>query len=268
MPGLPEDPRPPDPGRGRCGHRRRRAVRPGAGAHAGRARGLDVLVIEARPRLGGRVLTAHCDSTGQALDLGATWFWPQTEPRMAALLDELGLSQQPAAGYGGRALAHRSQPRARAPRGAGRRACRPRAASPAARSSWCGRWPPPCRQAACAWVSHWTACGIGAPTLSLHPPRGPPIRARQVVLALPPRLVHQQVRMEPALPHRRARRPGAHADLDGRAGQGGGDLCPTVLARPGSLPATLLCANPQAVLGEVFDAGDGRAGALGRLFLR
>ena len=40
------------------------------------ARGLDVQVIEARQRLGGRVLTVHCEATGQALDLGPAWFWP------------------------------------------------------------------------------------------------------------------------------------------------------------------------------------------------
>ena len=56
------------------------------------ARGLRVQVLEARSRLGGRVLTAQCEATGQALDLGPTWFWPETEPRIAALLAELDLS--------------------------------------------------------------------------------------------------------------------------------------------------------------------------------
>ena len=51
------------------------------------ARGLRVQVLEARSRLGGRVLTAQCEATGQALDLGPTWFWPETEPRIAALLE-------------------------------------------------------------------------------------------------------------------------------------------------------------------------------------
>src|SRR3990167_9827209 len=59
------------------------------------ARGLDVQVIEARERLGGRVLTAHCQATGQALDLGPTWFWPDTDPRITALLTQLGLGSQP-----------------------------------------------------------------------------------------------------------------------------------------------------------------------------
>src|SRR5659263_252318 len=53
-------------------------------------RGLEVQVIEARERLGGRVYTEHCEFTGQALDLGPTWFWLDTEPRIATLLTELG----------------------------------------------------------------------------------------------------------------------------------------------------------------------------------
>lgn len=51
----------------------------------------DFALFEARARLGGRVLTQRCAATGAALDLGATWFWPDSEPRIAALLDELGL---------------------------------------------------------------------------------------------------------------------------------------------------------------------------------
>ena len=56
------------------------------------ARGLRVQVLEARSRLGGRVLTAHCEATDQHLDLGPTWYWPETEPRIVALLAELDLS--------------------------------------------------------------------------------------------------------------------------------------------------------------------------------
>jgi monoamine oxidase len=56
------------------------------------ARGLDVTLLEARERIGGRVLTRTDAQTGQALDLGATWYWPDTEPRISALLGELGLA--------------------------------------------------------------------------------------------------------------------------------------------------------------------------------
>lgn len=56
------------------------------------AAGLSCTVFEARSRAGGRVLTQASARTGAALDLGAAWFWPQTEPRVAGLLDALGLA--------------------------------------------------------------------------------------------------------------------------------------------------------------------------------
>lgn len=47
---------------------------------------IDYTVFEARQRPGGRILT-----TG-AHDLGPTWFWPQDNPKMAQLLNELQLA--------------------------------------------------------------------------------------------------------------------------------------------------------------------------------
>lgn len=68
-----------------------------AGLHAARmlqAAGIDFLLFEARDRLGGRIL-----STGEAgqesddgFDLGPSWFWPETQPALAALVDKLGLA--------------------------------------------------------------------------------------------------------------------------------------------------------------------------------
>lgn len=53
------------------------------------AAGRGCALFEARPRPGGRIRTGT--SGGTALDLGATWFWPDAEPRIAALLEDLGL---------------------------------------------------------------------------------------------------------------------------------------------------------------------------------
>lgn len=50
--------------------------------------GRDVLVIEGRSRIGGRILTAEVASA--CIDLGPAWFWPG-QPRVAALAAELGL---------------------------------------------------------------------------------------------------------------------------------------------------------------------------------
>ncbi len=55
-----------------------------AAAEALRRCGLDVLVLEARPRTGGRLL-----GTAEGLDLGATWCW-DGELRVLGLVDRLG----------------------------------------------------------------------------------------------------------------------------------------------------------------------------------
>ncbi|GLH81174.1 hypothetical protein SSBR45G_60830 [Bradyrhizobium sp. SSBR45G] len=54
-------------------------------------RGGPTALFEARHRLGGRVLSARSNA-GLALDLGPTWFWPETQPLLTGLIAELGLS--------------------------------------------------------------------------------------------------------------------------------------------------------------------------------
>ena len=51
-------------------------------------RGHDFLLVEARDRPGGRILTQR-DGAGY-FDLGPAWFWPG-QPRVASLIDRLGL---------------------------------------------------------------------------------------------------------------------------------------------------------------------------------
>lgn len=56
-------------------------------------RGVDYLVVEARERLGGRILSRPAKSSGATVnpyDLGAAWFWPG-QTRMARLIADLGL---------------------------------------------------------------------------------------------------------------------------------------------------------------------------------
>jgi len=50
--------------------------------------GVDFLLVEAQPQLGGRILTQNV--AGGAFDLGPAWFW-LGQPRMAQLIDRLGL---------------------------------------------------------------------------------------------------------------------------------------------------------------------------------
>ena len=53
------------------------------------ARGQSVLVLEARERLGGRILTEIDPDSGLAVDLGPAWFWPHRQPLIAALAQRL-----------------------------------------------------------------------------------------------------------------------------------------------------------------------------------
>jgi len=53
-------------------------------------KGLSVAVLEARNRVGGRLLSIAPDG----MDLGATWYWPN-EPRITRLISDLGLETFP-----------------------------------------------------------------------------------------------------------------------------------------------------------------------------
>lgn len=58
-----------------------------------RRAGVDFHLFEARDRAGGRILTV--DAVGNAaddgFDLGPSWFWPQMQPAIGELVEELGL---------------------------------------------------------------------------------------------------------------------------------------------------------------------------------
>ena len=53
-------------------------------------RQIDFQLIEARDRLGGRIMSVQSDGT--AFDLGPTWFWP-AQPRIEAMIQRVGLTQ-------------------------------------------------------------------------------------------------------------------------------------------------------------------------------
>ena len=52
-------------------------------------------VYEARNRLGGRILSVPSAVAGLSADLGPTWYWPDIQPRMARLVEDLGLPSFP-----------------------------------------------------------------------------------------------------------------------------------------------------------------------------
>jgi len=54
--------------------------------------GYAVSVLEARDRVGGRIVSEMIDAEPQAsVDLGPAWVWPQLQPRLSRLLEELGI---------------------------------------------------------------------------------------------------------------------------------------------------------------------------------
>ena len=62
-------------------------------AHRLHQAGIDFVLLEARTRLGGRILTVEAGEavSGEGFDLGPSWFWPDIQPAMGALVRRLGL---------------------------------------------------------------------------------------------------------------------------------------------------------------------------------
>ena len=56
--------------------------------------GIGFALIEARPRLGGRILSVDESGkeSGDGYDLGPSWFWPAMQPAFAELVERLGLA--------------------------------------------------------------------------------------------------------------------------------------------------------------------------------
>jgi monoamine oxidase len=231
------------------------------------ARGLRVQVLEARSRLGGRVLTAHCEATQQALDLGPTWFWPETEPRITALLAELGLPGMPQHDPGDALwLSDPNRAPERHSAAGGVHAGSRRIQGGAARlvDALAATLPP-------------DTVRMGAPVKSLHDcgnhiemtsTSGPALRARQVVLALPPRLVREHIQFQPSLPQAVLQAledsptwMAAQAKAVTTFGQ--------AFWRAAGQSGNAFVRHPQAVLAEVFDCcaepvdSSPQAGALG-----
>jgi monoamine oxidase len=224
-------------------------------------RGLAVQVIEARDRLGGRVRTEHCELTGQALDLGPTWFWLDTEPRIAALLTELGLASM-AQHDPGDALwltdPNREPERRVEPGGVHVGARRIQGGAAQLVQALAAALPAGCVRTGLAVQ----ALRDRGTFIELLPSTGQPLRARQVVLALPPRLVHEKIQFDPPLP------PAVWETLT---------ATPTWMAAQAKAVSTFaqpswrsaghsgnaFVRHAQAVLGEVFDASEGETGALG-----
>lgn len=170
----------------------------------------DVLLLEARPTLGGRILSA--DAAGRPVDvaqaaldrfdLGPSWFWPALQPELDALVTELGLARL-AQHEDGELLVERS------------------AHQPPVRLRGMVGEPPSTRlvggsgaliaalhtrldatRVLTGHTLHTLRLEAGELRLDVAGPGGEAVvvRAQQVMLALPPRLAAARLAFEPALP--------------------------------------------------------------------
>jgi monoamine oxidase len=221
--------------------------------------GRSYALFEARSRLGGRILSAS-SATGMALDLGATWFWPEIHPRIARLVADLGLASFPQHDSGdvlglkeadgklehlGGAPVHNG-----AMRLAGGMAVLIQALA--------GRLPADRLRLERALF----AVEDRGDHVALHFRSGDAlssVEARRAVLAIPPRVLAEQVRFDP-VPAEALRR----ALSETPTWMAGEAKALVAFARPfwreAGLSGNGFARHEQAVLGEIFDACDATAG--------
>jgi len=154
------------------------------------------LLLEARMRLGGRILSED------GFDLGPAWFWPDMQPEIAALIEELGLTgfQQYAQGD---VLVEQAptMPPARYP-GFGQMASSFRiAGGSAALVAALARDLPHANIRLGVTVTH-AELRDGGVNVTLRDAAGKneSVEARAMLLALPPRLAEKTITFAPALP--------------------------------------------------------------------
>ena len=232
-------------------------------AHLLETSGLNVTVLEARERIGGRVLGQTSEAGAHRFDLGPAWVWPEVNPRLAAWLNHLGLDlfEQQERGAGlielpSRATRRRDIGFAQQPpsmRIVGGIACLTDALH--------------ARLVRTQVLLGTRVCGLAANpdrTVSVEIERGgqaATILASSVILALPPRLLVSTLRWSPALPAELSRRwadtptwMAGHAKLTA--------LYSTAFWRAAGLSGSAV--SQAGPLAEVHDASDaeGRQAAL------
>ncbi len=160
--------------------------------------GRECAVFEARDRLGGRILSVPVD--GMALDLGPAWYWPQSQPRMARLIAELGLTHFPQHDQGTVLSLNDPDkaPQAYPTDGVHGGARRLEGGMASLIQALAANFP-----AGTLHLNHVLIAVIEqGDHVALHFRCGDSIRqisARRVVLAVPPRLLEEHVRFEPPL---------------------------------------------------------------------
>lgn len=228
-------------------------------------RGQPAVLFEARDRLGGRVLTRSCPATGQALDLGPAWFWPDKEPGITQLVEALGLPHHAQHDEG--AVLHLADVN-RAPEALPQQGIHGgarRLAGGSARLVEALADALPAAMLQTGWQLHelWDRGDHVELRFSVAQMLRI-VRARRVVLTLPPRLADETLDFEPPLPEplvaaMRATPTWMATQAKAVASYG------TPFWREAGQSGSAFVSHPQTVLGEIFDASDADTphGALG-----
>jgi monoamine oxidase len=179
-------------------------------SRAAAQRGAEVTVLEARARVGGRVLSHR--STAGAYDLGPAWVWPSIQPRIARAVQAAGLSLHDQAEAGGFVYQDHTGRTQRLPHGFAQEPPSMRITGGVAalvEAVAAGLAPEVVRLEHTVRRIALTETGVA---ITAETPSGPvTLRAARAALALPPRLI-AQIGIDPALP------PPAQATLAGVPG--------------------------------------------------
>lgn len=165
------------------------------------AQGVDCLVLEARDRIGGRILTTDIEGreSVDGVDLGPSWFWPDMHPDMARIVADLGLKAFPQYDEGDVLIEHEpgTPPRRLAGFRQEPRSMRLAGGTAALVRALADRLPPGTvrRQAQVCRL----ALRDGGVVLSMARSSDRELVAKQVILALPPRLIEQSIDFDPSL---------------------------------------------------------------------
>ncbi len=225
-------------------------------------------LYEARSRLGGRILSVPGAGDAMALDLGPTWFWPDTQPRMSKLVADLGLQFFPQHDNGSvlHLTDHDKRPdtiRVADLHGGAQRLA---GGMGALVDALANALPPDAMHLEQELLSV-RDLGAHVELLFRCAEATTIVRARQAVLAIPPRLLDERVRFEPALDA--ALRAALQATPTWMA-----DKAKIVVTydqafwRAAGESGNAFVSHEQVVLGEIFDACDATAehAALGGFF--
>jgi monoamine oxidase len=227
--------------------------------------GRAVALFEARERLGGRILSVANAGSAGVVDLGPTWFWPDTQPLMKNLVAELGLASIPQHDDG--SSLHLNDPDKAPNRIDGRKLHEGARSLPGGMAQLIDAMAKELPSGLLYFNHVLTEVSDRTDHVVLTFADGDDIievEARQVVLAVPPRLLEQGVRFTPALDET------THEAMRGTATWMAAQAKVVVsydraFWREAGQSGNAFVTHQQAVIGEIFDAcdGDGSQAALG-----